>query len=155
MDRASHSLWNAKDVARLLALVENERRYFAEITADLPISVAIISADLQLLLTNRAFQAQFRLKKREELATRLTDLESGAEMVIGSHPHVVEEHEKYMGKYIYYSVGNFVFDQYWNDEVSHGLLVDARFTSSGTESVHEIPVELLRDKRTCTVSLEL
>jgi two-component system cell cycle sensor histidine kinase/response regulator CckA len=80
MDRASHSLWNAKDVARLLALVESERRYFAEITADLPVPVAIVSPELDLLLTNRAFQAHFRLKRRDTHPHRLTDLASGAAM---------------------------------------------------------------------------
>ncbi len=80
MDRDSHSLWNARDVARLLALVENERRYFAEITANLPVPVAIISSSLELLLTNRAFQSHFQVNRRQEQSVRLTDLESGQAM---------------------------------------------------------------------------
>ena len=62
MDRATHSYWNAHDVARLLALVENERRYYAEMTAELPVAVAIVSSDLSFLLTNRAFRTLFQLK---------------------------------------------------------------------------------------------
>ena len=84
-----------------------------------------------------------------ELAHRFID--AGAELVIGSHPHVVEEHELYTGKYIYYSLGNFIFDQYWDDDVRHGLLLDVVFGRAGVESVKEIPVELGRDRRTCPV----
>ena len=82
MDRASHSYWNAKDVARLLALVENERRYFAELTADLPVAVAIVSSELDLLLTNRAFRELFQLKSNEVQSVRLGDLESGPEIAV-------------------------------------------------------------------------
>src|SRR5258706_9892774 len=80
MDRASNSYWNAKDVARLLALVENERRYYAELTAELPVPVAIVSSALELLLANRAFRTLFQLKGKEVHSVRLGDLESGAEI---------------------------------------------------------------------------
>ena len=55
-------------------------------------------------------------------------IDAGAEVVIGSHPHVVEEHETYNGKNIYYSLGNFIFDQYWNDDVRNGLLLRVEFS---------------------------
>jgi len=79
-------------------------------------------------------------------------VDEGAEAVIGSHPHVVQEHELYRGKHIYYSLGNLIFDQYWNDAVSHGLLVELTLTSQGVQSVREIIVELERDGRTCPIS---
>lgn len=49
--------------------------------------------------------------------------EAGANAVIGSHPHVVLESEYIGNTLVYYSLGNFIFDQYWNDEVSHGRAV--------------------------------
>ncbi len=76
-------------------------------------------------------------------------VEAGAEIVIGSHPHVVEESETYKGKHIYYSLGNFIFDQYWMDPVRRGLTLEVVFAKKGVESVREIPVELGRDRRTC------
>jgi len=79
-------------------------------------------------------------------------VDAGASIVIGSHPHVVEEHEVYNGRNIYYSLGNFIFDQYWNDAVRHGLLLQVVFTPSGVQSVKEIPVELDHDRRTCPSS---
>ena len=84
-----------------------------------------------------------------ELAHSFVD--AGAEIVIGSHPHVVEEHEMYRGKNIYYSLGNFIFDQYWNDDVRNGLLVRVEFSASGVQSVQEIPIRLEQDRRTCPV----
>jgi len=38
-------------------------------------------------------------------------IDEGADMVVGSHPHVVQGAESYKGKLIFYSLGNFVFDQ--------------------------------------------
>lgn len=37
-------------------------------------------------------------------------IDNGADVVIGAHPHVEQNEEEYNGKKIYYSLGNFVFD---------------------------------------------
>jgi len=50
-------------------------------------------------------------------------IDSGADLVIGHHPHVVQEIERYKGKYIAYSLGNFVFDQGFSKETMQGLLL--------------------------------
>ncbi len=50
-------------------------------------------------------------------------IDQGADVIIGSHPHVVQNHEIYQEKHIYYSLGNFIFDQYFQPEVRQGLLV--------------------------------
>lgn len=84
-----------------------------------------------------------------ELAHSFVD--AGAELVVGSHPHVVEEHEIYNGKYIYYSLGNFIFDQYFNDDVRTGLLLKVTFDHKGVAAIKEIPIHLETDRRTCPV----
>lgn len=76
-------------------------------------------------------------------------VDAGAAIVIGSHPHIVQEHETYQGRPIYYSLGNFVFDQYFNEEVRNGLLLRIAFTKEGVKDVEEVPVYLERDRRTC------
>lgn len=86
-------------------------------------------------------------------------IDAGAEIVVGAHPHVVQEHEVYGSttlatggdKYIYYSLGNLIFDQYWNEGIRAGLLLNVVFGADGVESVEEIPVRLERDGRTCPV----
>ena len=78
-------------------------------------------------------------------------VDAGAAIVIGSHPHIVQEHEVYNGTHIYHSLGNFIFDQYWEDAVRNGLLLRVRFDSSEVRSVQEIPIRLDQDRRTCPV----
>lgn len=58
---------------------------------------------------------------QQKLAYRIID--AGADLIIGSHPHVVQEIEEYKGKLIFYSLGNFIFDQYFSKETQEGLVV--------------------------------
>ena len=60
-----------------------------------------------------------------------TWIDAGADLVIGSHPHVVEDSEVYKGKPIYYSLGNLVFDQNFSQETQQGLVLTGKFTTSG------------------------
>lgn len=46
-------------------------------------------------------------------------IDNGADLIIGSHPHVVQNIETYKGKRIYYSLGNFIFDQSWSKTREH------------------------------------
>ncbi len=38
-------------------------------------------------------------------------IDAGADLVVGSHPHEVQPVEPYLGRWIAYSLGNFVFNQ--------------------------------------------
>ncbi len=38
-------------------------------------------------------------------------IDAGADLVIGAHPHVLQGIEEYQGKMIFYSLGNFIFNQ--------------------------------------------
>ncbi len=58
-------------------------------------------------------------------------VDAGADLIIGAHPHVVQPYETYSGKRIYYSLGNFVFDQYWNKEVRCGVALDVHIEKRG------------------------
>lgn len=49
---------------------------------------------------------------------------AGASLVVGHHPHVVEDVEQYKGVYILYSLGNFVFDQNFSDDTKKGLIAE-------------------------------
>jgi poly-gamma-glutamate capsule biosynthesis protein CapA/YwtB (metallophosphatase superfamily) len=48
---------------------------------------------------------------------------SGADLVVGAHPHVIEPYEFYKGKLIIYSLGNFVFDNMYAEEVRRGNIL--------------------------------
>lgn len=76
-------------------------------------------------------------------------IDAGAVLVVGAHPHVIQERELYRGAYIYYSLGNFLFDQYWDDAVRRGLLLKVTFTRAGVSRVEEIPIYNQSDRRPC------
>ena len=75
-------------------------------------------------------------------------IDAGADLVIGAHPHVVSEIEDYRGKRIYYSLGNFVFDQYFEPAVRKGLLVKVSFEPKKTPRFEEIYTWLDRSGQT-------
>jgi len=56
-----------------------------------------------------------------------TSIDSGADMVIGHHPHVMQDIGTYQGKPIVYSLGNFIFDQYFSKDTMEGMLFEATF----------------------------
>ncbi len=58
-------------------------------------------------------------------------IDDGADMVIGSHPHWVQAVEKYEGKYIFYSLGNFIFDQMWSQDTKEGLALKITVSKNG------------------------
>ena len=59
-------------------------------------------------------------------------VDAGADLVVGAHPHVVQEHEIYKGKAIFYSLGNFMFYQNFSWGTTHGLAVRADFYEAQT-----------------------
>lgn len=75
------------------------------------------------------------LPRVRSLAHEFIDV--GADVIIGAHPHIVQEQETYQGKAIYYSLGNFVFDQYFDDRTKEGLLVELIIASDRTLTFRE------------------
>ena len=55
-------------------------------------------------------------------------IESGASLVIGTHPHWVQAVEHFDDALVSYSFGNFVFDQDWSVETTQGMVMDLGFT---------------------------
>ena len=72
-------------------------------------------------------------ENQEKIAHELIDL--GADVVIGSHPHVPQGIEMYNGKPIFYSLGNFIFDQ----------------SNPNTHVAYFVKIDLIKDKGECTV----
>ncbi len=61
-------------------------------------------------------------------------IQSGADLVIGTHPHVIQPYEDYLTGRIYYSLGNFIFDQYFQPEVQQGQLVQLELEFTDAEA---------------------
>lgn len=58
---------------------------------------------------------------QQAFARKSIDL--GADMIIGAHPHWIQTIEEYKGKMIFYSLGNFIFDQEWSQDTKEGLML--------------------------------
>ncbi|MFA6135952.1 MAG: CapA family protein [Candidatus Paceibacterota bacterium] len=56
---------------------------------------------------------------QKDLAHKLID--AGADIIAGHHPHVAQEMERYKDGVIFYSLGNFIFDQSFSKETMEGL----------------------------------
>lgn len=54
-------------------------------------------------------------------------IDAGANLIIGTHPHVAQDIETYRGGLIAYSLGNFIFDQGFSKETMQGLLLQVTF----------------------------
>lgn len=76
--------------------------------------------------------------------------EAGADAIFGSHPHIVLPHERIGKTDVYYSLGNFIFDQYFNEAVSTGLAVELSFSKEGMV-FKEYKTYTQKDGKTCSV----
>lgn len=65
-------------------------------------------ADVVVVLPHWGDERQQEPKEQQvNMAYRYID--AGADLVVGSHPHVLQTVERYKGKWIVYSMGNFIF----------------------------------------------
>lgn len=67
-------------------------------------------------------------------------IEAGADLFVGHHPHWIQTIEQYKGKWIFYSLGNFVFDQMWSQETREGLTVTITFEKEKIKKIELKPV---------------
>lgn len=87
------------------------------------------------------YEHQFN-KVQQNLAHSLID--AGADLIIGHHPHVVQGMEIYQDKAIFYSLGNFVFDQYFSADTQEELALKINYLPSGKASKNEsLIIELI------------
>ncbi|MFA5126380.1 MAG: AmmeMemoRadiSam system protein B [Patescibacteria group bacterium] len=69
-------------------------------------------------------------------------VDSGADIIIGHHPHVVQGLEIYNNKPIFYSLGNFIFDQYFSADTQTGLALGVSVDlKNRSENIYLLPIE--------------
>jgi Bacterial capsule synthesis protein PGA_cap len=69
--------------------------------------------------------------RQRQLARLMID--AGADAVVGTHPHVVQDVERYRGKPIFYSLGNFVFDGFSSRDNNTGWVLWLEVSRSGVQ----------------------
>lgn len=75
---------------------------------------------------------------QENVARRMID--AGANLIIGTHPHAVQGSEFYRGRYITYSLGNFIFDQEWSQGTKEGSVLESYFYGTSNVADNLTPV---------------
>ena len=98
--------------------------------------ISVLASATDMVIVNmhwgREYEHQYN-KRQQEIAQALVD--RGADMIIGHHPHVVQGMEIYHNKPIFYSLGNFIFDQYFSADTQEELAVEAVIDGEGMELV--------------------
>lgn len=81
----------------------------------------------------------------DEVQTELahTAIDNGAHLVLGHHPHVLQGVEKYNGRFICYSLGNFCFGGNKNPSDKDTMIFQQTFTIKGEEVVQDDVVETI------------
>ena len=59
-------------------------------------------------------------------------IDSGADVIVGGHPHVTQNIEIYQGKPIFYSLGNFVFDGFKEAAMNTGWVLTLVLATDGS-----------------------
>lgn len=91
----------------------------------------------------REYKAIAQVRQRS-IARKL--IENGTDVVVGSHPHWVQDIEYIEGspgeasKPVYYSLGNFVFDQMWSTKTREGLAIKLSFKNGKIVGEERLPI---------------
>jgi len=67
---------------------------------------------------------------------------AGADIIHGHHPHVWQNYEIYKDKPIFYSFGNFIFDQSWSWETSHSQIATLTLSKTEIKDIKLVPIEI-------------
>lgn len=101
-------------------------------------------ADVVIVSMHHGFEYWKRPSPQQvEFAHRAID--AGAVLVVGHHPHVTQPVEHYRNGVIFYSLGNFVFDQFQRVETQRGTIADVVFSGHAISTAGTIPVRILLD----------
>jgi len=98
-------------------------------------------SDLVIVSMHFGDEYQSEQNKEQEYFAKLA-IDSGADLVLGHHPHVVEPVEKYKQGWIAYSLGNFVFDQNFSKETMEGLLLEVIIENKKIQKVSQTKIEI-------------
>lgn len=86
-------------------------------------------------------------KHQENIAKKMIDM--GADIIVGHHPHVIHSIETYKDGIIFYSLGNFIFDQGWS-RTKDSMIVNYTLNEEGEGQFEIIPLRISEGRPTIT-----
>jgi poly-gamma-glutamate synthesis protein (capsule biosynthesis protein) len=96
-------------------------------------------ADLVVVSMHWGDEYQTRPDPSQEQAAQVL-LESGADLLLGGHPHVVQKTQVVDDHFVAYSLGNFVFDQF-KGETRNGLALRVYIDRQGLRAIEALPLQ--------------
>lgn len=69
-------------------------------------------------------------------------IDAGADAIIASHPHVIQNHEIISEVPVFYSLGNLIFDQYFSPEVKKGNVLKMYISKNDGDKVNINKIEI-------------
>jgi hypothetical protein len=101
-------------------------------------------ADLVIPYMHWGFENEPVANLRQRRLARLM-IDAGADAIVGSHPHVIQDVEYYRGKPVFYSLGNFVFDGFIDKKNKTGWLLELELDVQGVRHWHTREVRIDRN----------
>lgn len=96
-----------------------------------------------IIIVTLHFGVEYRSKSDErQVYLAHLAIDSGADLVIGNHPHWIQPVEIYKEKLITYAHGNFVFDQEWSLKTKQGVIGKYTFFDNSLIDVEFFPVQI-------------
>ena len=98
--------------------------------------------DIDYLIVYESWGVEYTNKANAhqvELAHMFID--NGADLVVASHPHWVQNIEFYQGKPIIYALGNFIFDQTHTVPTRQSIVLDLSYYRGELKSIDIIPLQ--------------
>lgn len=80
-------------------------------------------------------------------------INAGADLIVGAHPHIIQNVEVIGDVPVIYSLGNFLFDQEWSAETSRGMTVQITITEEAID-LDFTPVSIKTRQTTPMMSAE-
>ncbi len=105
--------------------------------------IAALECDYKIVYFHWGMEYRPYISETQESYAHMA-VESGADFVVGTHPHVVQESEIYQEKPIYYSLGNFVFDTQIPAGTDETLILRLTLDGDGLKRIEEIPAKIVR-----------
>ncbi|WNR43219.1 CapA family protein [Paenibacillus roseipurpureus] len=103
------------------------------------IQKAKATADLVVVVTHWGVERDDKPDKYQtELSHRYID--AGADLIVGGHPHVLQGFEQYKGKWIAYSLGNFIFTTNDNPKTWETVILEAACSKEKSCDLHLVPI---------------
>lgn len=102
------------------------------------------AGQVDILIVSLHFGEEYQNKPNErQIKLARLAIDSGAKIVIGHHPHVIQDTENYKDGLVAYSLGNFIFDQIFSEETMKGLALEVVVSGDGKiKSVNKSVVKI-------------